>query len=119
MVGKNRGQSVLSVNVPVINEEGRHTSRKCITQQEIYDAGIPVLADCFSEVFSLPCYIGRFFENLGFVGNAECAQQVIEDTYDFPEGMYPATKILLLACSKIYFLCVSREEMSTCVTAED
>ena len=50
--------------------------------------------------------------------NSKCAQQVLESTYVFPEGIDPVTKMLLSECSKIYFS-ISREEVSTYVTAED
>ena len=80
----------LSVKVLVTGGDGRRTSRECTTQQEIFDAASPVPADRFSGAFSLSYYRGRLFGNLGFVGNSECGQQVLEGTYIFPEGMDPA-----------------------------
>ena len=77
-----------------------------------------MLADRFSRAFSLPFYSGRLFDDLGFMGDSECAQQVLEGTYAFPEGIDPATKMLLEECSMVY-LSMLREEVSMFVTAED
>ena len=34
VTGKKRGRSVLSVKVPIIDEEGNITTKECVTQQE-------------------------------------------------------------------------------------
>ena len=52
------------------------------------------------------------------MGDTECAAQVLEGTYEYPEGINEATKMLLQECSKMY-LSMSREEVATYVTAED
>ena len=89
-----------------------HTTR-------IFEAAEPVLADHFSRAFSLPFYSGSLFDDLGFMGDSECAQQVLEGTYVFfPEGIDPPTKMLLEECSAVY-MSMSREEVSTFVTAEE
>ena len=118
VVGKKCEKVVLSVKLPVTDEEDRRTSRECTTQQTIFDAASLVLTDRFSGVFSLPCYRGRLFNNLRFMGASECAQQVLYGTYVFPKEMDPATKMLLSECSKLC-LPMSREEVSMYVTDED
>ena len=72
VVGKKCGRIVFSVQVPVTDEEGRRTSRECTTQQEIFDTASPVLTARFSGALSSPCYRGRLFNNLGFMGDLEC-----------------------------------------------
>ena len=42
-------------------------------QQDMFDAARPVLVDHFSGAFSLPFYSGRLFDDLGFMGDSECA----------------------------------------------
>ena len=83
-----------------------------------FDAVKPVLTDHFSGAFSLLFYSGRLFDNLGFMGDSKYTQQVLERTYIFPEGIDPATKMLLEECSMIY-LSMLREEVCTFATAED
>ena len=54
-----------------------------------------MLVDRFSGDFSLSFCLGRLYDNLGFMGDSECAQRVLEGTYVFPEEIDPATKILV------------------------
>ena len=118
VAGKKRGRSVLSVKVPTVDEEENNTTKECVTQRDIFDAAKPVLTDRFSGAFSSPFYSGRLFDDLGFMGDSECAQQVLEGTYVFPVGIDPSTKMLLEECSKMY-LSMSRKEVCIFVTADD
>ena len=118
VTGKKRGRSVLLVKVSIVDEEGITTTKDCVTQQDIFEAAEPVLADRFSGAFSLPFYSGRIFGNMGFMDEFKCAQQVLEGTYIFPEGIDPATKMFQEEFS-IMCLFISREEVSTFVTVED
>ena len=83
-----------------------------------FDVAKPILTDCFFEAFSLSFHSGRFFDNLCFMGDSECAQKVLEGTYVLPEGIDPPTKMLLEECS---MMCLSmlREEVYTFVAAEE
>ena len=118
VAGKQRRWSVLSVKVPTVDEEGNNTTKECVTQRDIFDAAKPVLTDRFSGAFSSPFYNDRIFDDLGFMGDSECAQQVLEGTHAFPEGADPSTTMLLEECS-IMYLSMSRGEVSTFVTVED
>ena len=108
----------MSVKVPVMNDNGDQTTRECNTQQEIFEGSEPVLITQFTGAFSSPFYTGRLFDDLGFMGDTECAAQVLEGTHEYPEGTDDVTKMLLEECSKMH-LSMSREEVSTFVTAED
>ena len=79
----NSGQGVLSVKATIVDEGGNTATKECITQHNIFDAAKPVLGDRLSGVFSLQFYSGRLFNNLGFIGDSECAHQVFEVTYVF------------------------------------
>ena len=48
VTGKKRGWSVLSVKVPIVDEEGNTASKECITQQDLFEGAEPVFADRFS-----------------------------------------------------------------------
>ena len=69
------------MNVSTVNMEENTTSRECTTQQDMFDATRPVLTDCFSGAFALSFYSDRLFDILGFMGDFERAQQVLEGTY--------------------------------------
>ena len=114
----NRGGSVMSVKVPVINEDGVQTTRECNTQQEIFEGSEPVLTNRFTGAFPSPFYTGKLFNDLGLMGDTEYAVQVLEGTHTLLEGVDEATKMLLQECSKMY-LSMSREEVVTYVTADD
>ena len=74
---------MLSVKVPIVDEEGNATTKEYVTQQEIVEAAEPVLEDRFSGAFSLSFYSGRLFDDLGFMGDTKCTHQVLEGTYIF------------------------------------
>ena len=82
MADKRREWSVLSVKVPILDDEGTNTSRECTTQQELFGEARPVLTDHFSGAFFLNFTV-ILFNNLGLTGEFECAQQVLEGTYVF------------------------------------
>ena len=89
----------MSVKVPVTDDNGVQTSRECNTQQEIFEGSEPVLTTSFMGAFSLPFYTGQLFDDLGFMGDTECAAQVLEGTYEYPEGIDEATKMIPEECS--------------------
>ena len=109
---------MLSLKVPTVDKEWNNTTKECTTQQYICDAAKHILTDRFSGTFFLPFHSARLFSDLGFMDDSKCAQQVLEGTYTFPEGIGPAIKILLEECS-IMYLSTSRKEVCTFVTTED
>jgi hypothetical protein len=34
--------------------------------------------------YSAPCYQDQLFDDLGFMGDMECSQQILEGTYEYP-----------------------------------
>ena len=52
------------------------------------------------------------------MGDTECAQQVLEGTYDIPEGTGEATTLILEECANMY-KSMSLEDVATYVTTED
>jgi hypothetical protein len=53
------------------------------------------LSKRFRLAYSAPCYCGKLFDDLGFTGDTECAQQILEGTYDFPPDTNIWTKKIL------------------------
>ena len=42
------------------------------------------LSDRFQLAYSAPCYRGQLFNDLGFMGDTKCAQQILKGTYEYP-----------------------------------
>ena len=76
------------------------------------------LSERFHLAFPAPCFKGRLFDDLGFIGDEHVVQQILEGTYDYPPDVDPATRLLFEEASRTY-LALSREEVATYVTAED
>ncbi len=53
------------------------------------------LSMCFRLAYSAPCYRGKLFDDLGFTGDTECTQQILEGTYDVPPDTDIWTKKIL------------------------
>ena len=107
---------MLSVKVPT-KEGGEQEHRNCTTQKDIFDAAEPVLTERFTGAFASPFYTGKLFDDLGFIGDTECVQQVLEGTYEIPEGTDRATRLVLEECAHMY-QSMSSEELATFVTKE-
>jgi len=67
---------------------------------------------------SAPACSGKLFDDLGFLGVTESAQQILEGTYIFPEDTDPAT-ILLLEESAITYTKLTKDEVASYVTVDD
>jgi hypothetical protein len=37
----------------------------------------------FRLAYSTPCYRGQLFDDLGYMGDTECSQQILEGTYEY------------------------------------
>ena len=115
--GKSRGSSVMSVQVPV--ESGADGEmRNCTTQMGIFDAARPVLRTRFTGAMGSPFYSGQLFDDVGFTGDTQFAQQILEGTYEAPEGTDEFTVMLLKECAEMYNK-MSREEVATYITVEE
>ncbi len=53
------------------------------------------LSELFCIAYSAPCYCGQLCDDLGFMEDTECAQQILEDTYDYPPDTNIWTKKML------------------------
>jgi hypothetical protein len=74
--------------------------------------------ECFCKTFTAPYYTGKLFDDVGFIGDTECARQILEDTYLFPKGTDPVTR-LLLEETVVTFEKLSGKEVSSYVTVKD
>jgi hypothetical protein len=108
-----RGGNPLLVRVqtgPVI--ETYNTEDKVVGQTSNH------LSKRFCLAYSAPCYRGKLFDDLGFTGDTECAQQILEGIYDFPPDTDIWTKKILQE-AHYTFSRMSGAEILTIITTED
>jgi hypothetical protein len=67
---------------------------------------------------SAPCYCGQLFDDLDFMGNTKCAQQILEDTYDYPPDTDIWTKRILQE-AHYTFSQMSGAEIAMTITSND
>jgi hypothetical protein len=53
------------------------------------------LSQQFHLAHSAPCYQGQLFDDLGFMGDTECAQKILKGMYEYPPDTNKWTKKIL------------------------
>ena len=76
------------------------------------------LSQRFRLAHSAPCYRGQLFDDLGFMGDTECAHMILNGTYKYPQDTDQWTKRILQE-AHITFLQLSGIEIETMITSED
>ncbi len=84
------------------------------TEDEVVGQTSDHLSKRFRLAYSAPCYHGKLFDDLGFTGDTECAQQILEGTYDFPPDTDIWTKKILQEAHYTFF-CMSGAEILTII----
>jgi hypothetical protein len=54
------------------------------TEQEVVAHTANHLSNQFRLAYSAPCYRGQLFDDLGFMGDTKCEQQILKGTYEYP-----------------------------------
>jgi hypothetical protein len=88
------------------------------TKQDVVGHTLNHLSECFCLAYSALCYCGQLFDDLGFMGNTDCARQILEGTYDYPPDTNIWTKKILQEAHYI-FSQMSGAEIATTITTED
>ena len=88
------------------------------TEEGIFSEVSTHLSKRFRLAFTAPCMSGELFDDISFLGNTDCAQQILEGTYVYLIGVDPATKFLMEEAG-ISYRKMSRKEISNYVSAED
>ncbi len=88
------------------------------TEDEVVGHTSDHLYKRFHLAYSAPCYWGKLFDDLGFTGDTECAQQILEGTYDFPLDTNIWTKKILQE-AHYTFSHMSGAEIAIILTTED
>ena len=85
-----RGGNPLAVHVqsgPIVTT--------CDTETEVVGHTSDHLSECLRLAYSAPCYRGQLFDDLGFMGDTECSQQILEGMYEYPPDTNIWTKKIL------------------------
>ncbi len=100
----------------------RVQSGPLITTHDTKEAVVAHTSDHLSERFRLAysalCYRGQLFDNLGFMGDTECSQQILEGTYDYSPDTDVWTKKILQEAQHT-FARMSGEEIATTISTAD
>ncbi len=65
------------------------------TEQEMFEHTSDHLSQRFCLAHSAPCYRGQLFDDLGFMGDTECAKMILEGTYTYQPDTNKWTKKIL------------------------
>jgi hypothetical protein len=65
------------------------------TKQDVVGHSSNHLSECFCLAYSALCYCRQLFDDLGFMGDTDCAQQILEGIYDYPSDTDIWTKKIL------------------------
>ena len=101
-----------------IRVQSGQTTETYSTEQEVFDHTAEHLSKRFCLAYSAPCYKGQLFDNLGYMGDTECSQQILDGTYEYPPDTDIWTKKILQEAHHT-FMQMSGIEISTLVTTED
>ncbi len=72
----------------------------------------------FQLAYSAPCYCGQIFNNLGFMSDTECSQQILEGMYEYPPDTNIWTKKILQEAQHT-FSRMSSAEIPTTISTVD
>jgi hypothetical protein len=103
-----RGGNPLSVRV-----QSGPVTENYDTEDEVVKHTSNYLSKCFHLAYSAPCYHWNFFDDLSFMGDMECAQQILEGTYDVPPDTNIWTKKNL---QEAHYVRISFVDISMMVT---
>jgi hypothetical protein len=65
------------------------------TEHKMFEHTSDHLSQWFRLAHSSPCYWGQLFDDLGFMGDTECTQKILEGTYDYSPDTDKWTKKIL------------------------
>jgi hypothetical protein len=88
------------------------------TKTEVVGHTSDHLFECFQLAYSAPCYPGQLFNDLGFIGDTECSQQILEGTYEYPPNTNIWTKKNLQEAQHTFSRMSGAEITSTISTAD-
>jgi hypothetical protein len=111
---KARGGLTVAVKVPTTN--GGHMEYK--SKEGVFEAVGPIILKWFQSALVAQCHRGKIFEDIGHLADGSSAQQILEGTYEYPDDLDPATRLLFEEALATY-KALSPTKVATYVTPED
>jgi hypothetical protein len=106
------GGNPLAVHIqsgPIVTTYDTETEVVCHTSDH--------LSKRFRLAYSAPCYRGQLFDNLDFIGDTECSQQILEGMYEYPPDTNIWTKKILQEAQHTFSRMSGAEIATTISTA--
>jgi hypothetical protein len=88
------------------------------TKQEFVVHTSNHLSHRFHLAYSASCYQSQLFDDIGFMGDTDCSQQILERTYEYPPDTNIWTKTILQEAQHT-FSQMSGTEIVTTITTKD
>ena len=101
-----------------VRVENGDNTEEVETEDGIFSHVSKHLSERFRLAFTAKSYSGKFFDDVGFVGDTEAARNILEGTYDYPPDLDPATRLLFEEAAHTYAK-MPKEKLATYVTVED
>ncbi len=113
---KAQGGLAVAVKVPIADvEEGFH---KYKSQEGVIQAVSVTLVKRFQYALIAPCHRRKLFKDVGHLADGPVARQILEGTYEYPQDLDPATRLLFEEATATY-VALSPTALATYVTPED
>ena len=87
-------------------------------RQQPWNISPTIFSKRFRLAYSAPCYHGQLFDNLGFMGDTECSQQILAGAYDYPPNTDIWTKKILQEAQHTFWRMCDKEIVTTNSTAD-
>ena len=84
----------------------------------MFKAVSSIILEWFQSALVAQCHRGKFFGDIGHLADGPAAQQILEGTYEYPDDLDPATRLLFEEASATY-KALSPTKVATYVTPED
>ncbi len=88
------------------------------SKEGVFKAVSPIILDRFQSALVVQCHRGKFFKDVGHLADGPAAQQTLEGTYEYPNDLDPATRLLFEEALATY-KALSPIKVATYVTPED
>jgi hypothetical protein len=111
-----KAQIRLTVAVKVPTVDGGHMEYK--SKEGAFEAVSPIILEWFQSSLVAQCHRGKLFEDIGHLANSPAAQQILEGTYEYPDDLDPATRLLFKEALAAY-KALSPTKVATYVTLAD
>jgi hypothetical protein len=101
-------EQINPVKMPTTDGEGGFHKYK--TQEGFFQAVSATLVERFQSALIAPCHRGKFFEDVGYLADGPVARQILEGTYEYPQDLDPATRLLFEEDTATYTSPVSHSD---------